>query len=176
MVVISMIFIVARHFGNVNTGISTAVLYLFSLTPRFISAGPSMHCPLMIWAIVSYRRPVVAGVLLGLASATVYYPIFLLPLWVSFYWQRGKWRFVGGVAAAWLVLIVVLGFNAESIADFGNKLSLMTGFMFPTGEPEGFGILSTLTIASIASRSSPRTFRSLEASRSGRRKKTSVRC
>ncbi|MCE7929643.1 MAG: hypothetical protein DYG91_14285 [Chloroflexi bacterium CFX7] len=31
----------------------------------------------------------VLSVLLGLAIGAVYYPLFLLPLWLGFYWQRG---------------------------------------------------------------------------------------
>jgi len=42
-----------------------------------------------------------AGVLLGLAAGIIYYPLFLLPLWCSFYWRRGGVRFrpAGGAGA-----------------------------------------------------------------------------
>ena len=36
------------------------------------------------------------GTLLGLAMGLFYYPFFLLPLWCSFYWQRGVLRFAAG--------------------------------------------------------------------------------
>jgi hypothetical protein len=38
-------------------------------------------------------------VLLGLAAGLVYYPVFLLSLWISFDWQRGLLRFAIGFAA-----------------------------------------------------------------------------
>ena len=47
--------------------------------------------------MVLYRRPALAGIFIGLATSVVYYPLFLLPLWISFYWQRGFARFVMGV-------------------------------------------------------------------------------
>ena len=52
---------------------------------------------LLVWAILCYRRPLTSGMLLGLATGLVYYPLFLLPLWVSFYWRRGLMRFAIGV-------------------------------------------------------------------------------
>ena len=56
---------------------------------------------LVVWAIVFYRWPLMAGAMIGLAFGTIYYPVFLLPLWISFYWQRGLARFLIG-AVAWL--------------------------------------------------------------------------
>jgi uncharacterized membrane protein len=44
---------------------------------------------LLVWAIAAYRRPMIAGVLMGLAVSVIYYPWFLLPLWCGFYWRRG---------------------------------------------------------------------------------------
>ena len=52
---------------------------------------------LLVWAIYFYRQPLTAGIFIGLAAGVVYYPLFLLPLWVSFYWQRGLMRFSIGV-------------------------------------------------------------------------------
>ncbi len=61
---------------------------------------------LVVWAVFAYRRPMVAGILLGLATGVIYYPIFLLPLWIGFYWHRGLLRFVVGFIA---MLALVLG-------------------------------------------------------------------
>ena len=41
-----------------------------------------------------------------------YYPVFLLPLWLSFYWQRGLLRFSIGVASMIVVLVGTLAFYA----------------------------------------------------------------
>jgi hypothetical protein len=38
--------------------------------------------------------------LIGLATGTIYYPVFLLPLWCSFYWQRGIRQVRGSAIAA----------------------------------------------------------------------------
>lgn len=84
------------HFENFNTGIAAATLYL--LLP-YVSQMPSrldhlIPAALIMWAVFSWRLPSLAGVLLGFAAALSYYPIFLLPLWFSFYWSRGLYRFL----------------------------------------------------------------------------------
>ena len=98
-VVSGLIIIGYWHFENIKMGIGAATMYLMlpytaQLTGRVEHVLPAA---LLMWAIVLYRRPALAGTLIGLAMAAVYYPIFLLPLWISFYWQRGVVRFLLGV-------------------------------------------------------------------------------
>jgi len=110
-VVLGMVLIGYRHFDNTHTGIAAATLYLLlpytaNFTPRIDHVVPAA---LLVWAIQSYRRPVVAGILVGLAAGLIWYPLFLLPLWCSFYWRRGLLRFS-------LAVLVVLGMMAASLA------------------------------------------------------------
>ncbi len=114
-VVLGIVFIGYRHFENAKTGIAAATLYL--LTPYTAEwTGHVEHvlpAALLIWAVAAYRRPFVAGLLLGLA-ACVLYPIFLLPLWLGFYWPRGLWRFSSGVAVGLGVMILSLALFSGS--------------------------------------------------------------
>ena len=56
---------------------------------------------LLVWAVAAYRRPTLAGLLLGLAAGTR-----LLPRSCScrsgssFYWRRGAGRFTGAFVLA----------------------------------------------------------------------------
>ncbi len=109
-IVIGMVLIGYRHFDNVHTGVAAASLYLLSpytaqQTSEVIHVVPGA---LLVWAVVSYRRPAVAGILLGLAAGVVFYPLFLLPLWLGFYWRRGLLRFSAGMASTLLGLILLL--------------------------------------------------------------------
>ena len=52
--------------------------------------------------IVEVQNRDVRTARIGLAMSTFYYPFFLLPLWLSFYWQRGVMRFLGGLLVAGL--------------------------------------------------------------------------
>ena len=68
-VVIGMVLIGFRHFDNIRTGIAAATLYLMlpytaQMTGRVDHVLPAA---LLIWAVEAYRRPMVAGALMGLA-------------------------------------------------------------------------------------------------------------
>lgn len=139
-VVLGLVAVGYRHFGNLSTGVAAALLYLL-LPYTTIYVGWVQHilpAAFLTWAIYFYRRPLVAGVFIGLACGTVYYPVFLLTLWISFYWQRGLWRFLSGYSALIGLLIIVTAFYATSFTDFFDKFRLMSGFIFPTDQPGGF--------------------------------------
>jgi hypothetical protein len=151
MAIISQLAIVAGmvaigwlHFENARLGIAAAVLYLLLpytalMTGRVDHALPGA---LVVWAIAAYRRPLVSGGLIGLAIGTIYYPVFLLPLWCSFYWERGIRRFALGVAAALLLLVLALFFTSPSGAVFVGQLRQMFGWIFPNEVSlEGFWAL-----------------------------------
>lgn len=144
-IVIGMIAIGYRHFDNIRTGIAASVVYLL-LPYTAVMTGRVTHvlpAALLVWAILAYRRPLVCGMLMGLAIGTTYYPIFLLPLWVAFYWQRGAVRFTAGVISMLAVLTGVLALNAQSTAEFVTHVRQMFGFIFPKTQPEaGFWGLS----------------------------------
>jgi hypothetical protein len=146
-IVFGLVFIGFRHFANAKAGIAAAVLYLLLpytaiLTGRYLALGNAQESPnvgqvyhvllaaLLVWAVAAYRRPLVSGVLLGVAVGMFYYPIFLLPLWCSFYWQRGVMRFAGGVLAMLFVLVAILYFHPYS-GSFGEDLKQMFGAIIP---------------------------------------------
>ena len=137
-VVLAMVFIGYRHFDNIHTGMAAATLYLLlpytaQFTPRLDHVVPAA---LLIWAIQCYRQPAVAGILVGLAAGVVYYPLYLLPLWGSFYWRRGLIRFSLGVLGVLVLLIGSLAFTSADFASFSAQLRQMFGFMSEVLHPE----------------------------------------
>jgi hypothetical protein len=143
-IVSGMILIGWRHFENVRLGIAAAVLYLLlpytaTMTGRVDHALPGA---LIVWAVAAYRRPFTAGALIGLAIGAIYYPVFLLPLWCSFYWERGARRFALGVAAALAVLVFGLWFTSPDATVFMGQLRQMFGWILPNKVSlEGFWAL-----------------------------------
>ena len=127
-----------------SLGIAAAVFYLLlpytaTMTGRVDHVLPGA---LMLWAIAAYRRPCIAGGLIGLAMGTIYYPVFLLPLWCGFYWERGVRRFALGVATALASLVVALWFTSPDAAVFLGQLRQMFGWIFPNEVSlEGFWAL-----------------------------------
>jgi hypothetical protein len=129
----AMIFIGYWHFENIKMGIGAATLYLMlpytsQMTGHVDHVLPSA---LLLWAIVLYRRPAMAGLLIGLAMSAFYYPFFLLPLWLSFYWQRGVLRFLTGLLIAVGAMVASLAFVSNSPADFGTLVQAMFGLWMP---------------------------------------------
>jgi hypothetical protein len=136
MIVAGLIAVGAKHFDNLTAGLSAATMYLL-LPYTALWTGSVEHAlpgSLLTWAIVFYRRPLVAGILIGLASGTIYYPLFLLPLWCSFYWERGVKRFLAGVLASVGALVLTLALTADSFDRFFRHLWQMFGVRLPPME------------------------------------------
>src|SRR4051812_34607625 len=119
-IVIGVVLVSMRHFDNVKTGIAVAVLYLL-LPYTAMWTGSVTHAlpgALLVWAIVFYRWPLIAGAMIGLAFGTIYYPMFLLPLWISFYWQRGMARFLIGLVVAVGIVILAAALTSKNTDAF----------------------------------------------------------
>ena len=135
-IVSAIILISNRHFGNTRAGVGCATLYLIlpytaQMTGRVDHALPAAF---LLWAILTYRRPLLAGMFMGLAGGLVYYPLFLLPLWISFYWQRGVRNFIIGTASMLALLMLALWFDDSS--TLADHLQHMYGVLSPLREVE----------------------------------------
>ncbi len=132
-IVLGLTLVGMRHFDNLKTGVAAATLYLL-LPYTAMWTGNITHAlpgALLAWAILLYRRPLLSGAMIGLAFGTIYYPLFLLPLWISFYWQRGLWRFLIGALTMVALLVVVLAFSSSDASMFWASLRQMFGLRIP---------------------------------------------
>lgn len=129
-VVAGILFIGARHYDNIRTGVAAATLYLLLpyTADKTGSVDHILPAALMVWAVVTYRRPAIAGIFLGLAAGVIYYPVFLLPLWIGFYWQRGLLRFLAGFAGILAVLVSTLALYARNFDEFWMLITSMSGW------------------------------------------------
>lgn len=137
-IVLGLVMVGMRHFDNMKTGIAAATLYLL-LPYTAMWTGHVTHAlpgALLVWAIVFYRRPLLAGGMIGLAFGTIYYPVFLLPLWISFYWQRGLLKFLIGAVAMVGLLVLALAFMSSDVSLFLSGMRQMFGIRMPTLEAD----------------------------------------
>ena len=128
-IVIGLIHIGHCHFNNLVTGISAAMLYLLlpyvsQMTGRLDHLIPGV---LIIWAVALHRRPLFAGLCLGGAASLVFHPIFLVPLWCSYYWKRGLFRFLIGTVGIILVFYLLLLFSPREFGSYGEQWLNMVG-------------------------------------------------
>jgi hypothetical protein len=100
-----------RHFHDLHAGMAAATFYL--LLPYTALHVEHWHhvwpMALVVWAVVFYRRPSLAGLLLGLAAGTAYFPLLILPVWWSFYRGRGAGRFAGAVLLTFGLCLTATG-------------------------------------------------------------------
>lgn len=112
LLVTGLVLIGWKHFQGLEAGLAMALLYLL-IPVTFMHSVKLDHLiptTLVIWAVFASQVPAVAGTLLALASV-FFFPLLIIPVWVSFYWRRGFWWFsgfyLGTTATLWLVVYFV---------------------------------------------------------------------
>ncbi len=110
VVVLGLLFIGRQHFSSIHLGVAMSCLYLLlpCTAANVHKLSHVLPAACLIWAIASYRKPMVAGVLLGLACGTLFFAVFLLPLWAVFYGRNGAIRFGASVVGVVIVLATCL--------------------------------------------------------------------
>jgi hypothetical protein len=125
LVIVALVFIGRWHFGDQQIGVAMAALYML-LPCTSYDVGRLNHVlpsAFILWAIASYRRPVVSGGLMAFACGSLIFPVFLLPLWFLFYDRRGAARFGAGLAAVGAILLGSLIFTSPDTASFVEQMS-----------------------------------------------------
>ncbi|WP_417389973.1 hypothetical protein [Gimesia sp.] len=111
-VIVGLIIMGKVHFADTQVGLAMALLYLLlPCTAYDVSkANHVLPAALLVWAFVTYKQPMLSGTFMGLACGAMFFPVFLLPLWASFYWKNGLKRFVlsGSVVGAVLLGSLIL--------------------------------------------------------------------
>lgn len=129
-VLIGLLMIGLRHFQDRAAGVGMSTLYL--LVPYTAYHIGQLHhvwpTAFLVWAIFCYRRPIIAGWLLGLAAGSALFPVLLLPLWEGFYSRRGAGRFALSFLTAAAVSVgitaLVLWWDGEGSFGLSAALSL----------------------------------------------------
>ncbi|WP_437188087.1 hypothetical protein SH668x_001516 [Planctomicrobium sp. SH668] len=122
--VISGLWFVGRNlFADRGLGMAMATLYLL-LPCTSYNVGEFNHvlpAALIVWAFVCFRKPVVSGVLLGLACGTMLFPLFLLPIWSAFYGRRGAGRFAAALSGVAVLLLACLAITSADSDSFVQR-------------------------------------------------------
>jgi hypothetical protein len=132
-IIVGIVAVGYQHFSNIKAGIGVATLYLMMPYTSLMTGKVDHVLPgaLLVWAILAYRRPFAAGSLIGLAVGAAYYPLFLLPLWISFYWQRGLMRFLSGTITTIVISVLSLIFVSNNFGAFIENVQQMFAIWRP---------------------------------------------
>lgn len=142
-VVIGLLIVGRRVFESPGTGVAMATLYLFIPSTAFDVGAVDRVLPaaLTLWAFVVHRHPRAAGAMLGVACGTQLFPMFLLPVWGTYYGKAGIKRFLTGLIVAAVISVASLAFTStdpdafvrQSLGSFNPYLIALNG-----GHVEGF--------------------------------------
>ena len=139
-VVAALILIGGHLYGDWHAGVAMATLYLVIPCTAFDSQRVIHVLPsaFILWAIYFYRKPRLAGLFMGLACGALFFPLFLLPLWLVFYGKAKSLRFsqsffVTAVSLAALLLWQGSATNEVVQRLFGSINWRMLEFRSPTG-------------------------------------------
>jgi hypothetical protein len=130
-IVVGLVLIGWRHFGDLHAGMAAATFYLLlPYTFLFLPDSPAgvghwSHAwpmALVVWVIFTYRRPMLAGALLGVATGVAFFLVVIVPAWVSFYPRRSAWRFLLSFVVFAGVGLAVLGVLAWLNGELPSSL------------------------------------------------------
>ena len=133
LIVLGLILFCYRNFDNLSVGVGAAAIYLMLpyTAMHTVNVMHTLPAALILWAAVCFRIPWLAGLLIGLATGVAYYPFFLLPLWVSFYWERGWRKFLLYVVAGIVICVGGSALTSVDSAGIVAQLRSMFGFWYP---------------------------------------------
>ncbi len=142
-IVVALFLLGVKLFSDAHAGLAMALLYLL-LPCTFYQASEVIHVlpsALILWALFAWRKPMVSGGLLGLACGTLFFPIFLLPVWASFYGRKHWLRFLGSWAIVGCLLLASVAFTSADAASFTHHVLGTINWSilaFHTQEANGF--------------------------------------
>jgi hypothetical protein len=145
-VILLLIGIAWRHFQDFAAGMAAVTFYLLLPYTGFYVGQVHHVLPMALFlgAVLAYRLPILAGALLGIATAATYFPVFVLPIWLSFYRQRGMGRFLIAYLATLAICLTAVGMTLSAHGQLGASIqngldsAAWQPWRPPAKETEGF--------------------------------------
>ena len=122
-VIVGLLVIGRRLLDDFGSGVAMVAMYLL-LPCTSLTVGEVNHVlpsAFLLWAFVNWRRPLAAGILVALACGMLVFPVFLLPLWLSFLGRSGWKRFLMGFAATAAVLFGSFALISTDLQQFVER-------------------------------------------------------
>lgn len=128
------LYLIGRQFGDSRLGLALVALYVGSAYVQgiggerwqitgmgFISHIAPAAVTLLAFAL--RERPLWAGAMLAIAAGVLFYPAFLFPLWLGYYfWRRKGWL---PFAAGFLSVCLVIGASVLAFTEAGPNETVL---------------------------------------------------
>jgi hypothetical protein len=143
-IVVGLVVVGWRHFKDVHAGMAAATFYLLLPYSYLLLPYTTLHigqwyhvwpAALLTWAVACYRMPLLAGLLVGLAAGSTYFPVLVFPLWLSFYWGRGSFRFTAGFGLAAGLCLAAIGATLWLNGELPGTIQSALADWLPWKEP-----------------------------------------
>ncbi len=123
VIVLGLVMIGRFHFQEWDAGLGAACLYL--LIPSTAYTVQQVHhvwpAIFLVGAVLAYRRPILAGMMIGIAAGSAFFPALLFPLWFGFYRGRGLGRFTFAFLFALICSLattgIIIWWSGEFVSD-----------------------------------------------------------
>jgi hypothetical protein len=149
---VAALFFAARRLAGADVGLAVVCLYCGSLavlgigSDRFPVAGITFvshiaPASIVLLAFAALPSPALAGALLVAAAGTGFYPAFMGPAWLGYYWRdrHARYRFIAAclvVSVALLAFVFALSRPADGLSTMGTFLRDSFGHHT---DPAGYG-------------------------------------
>ena len=114
---------------------SMAIVFIYAVSPYLLGIRSEIGLervshvagiPFLLVALLCTKRPGATGVLLGIATGMLYYPVFLTPLWFGYHRRHSGFKhallFIGGYAAVGIVCLIMILGMVHPIDDVDSPL------------------------------------------------------
>ena len=124
IVVLGLLLLGRIHYQDALAGMAAATFYLMlPYTGMFVRQVDQVWpMAIIVWMLVAYRIPSLAGLLLGFASGSLYYPVLLFPVLLSFYRGRGAGRFSFFFLLGMSIVLGAVAFALDLQGHLGDSI------------------------------------------------------
>jgi hypothetical protein len=149
---VAALFVAARRLANAHVALGLACLYCGSLAVlgiggpedqvagiTFVSHIAPASATLLPFAAL--KQPAVSGVLLAVSTGVGFYPAFMAPAWLGFYWndRTRRMRFVTGFAVAAAIVAVAVYTTSRPAGERSRLGTILYDTFGHHTDPAGYG-------------------------------------
>jgi len=148
------LFRIGRQWGGDDLGLAFAALYCASAAVLGIGGSGDQiggmtfvsHIippAVTVVAFLYLEKPVWAGILLAASAAFGFYPAFLFPAWLGYYWgdsRKSAWQFVAGFGALSLVVGLWVLWASRPADGLGLVGTILRDTLGHQTNPTGYGM------------------------------------